>query len=204
MTNWMRGPFSAAGMTLLALALAGCSMGSTPRVADNGAPAQLNPVQNSTVSTGALPPLAGTATVAQIAPGLTGTPVLGGVQAQSPLPTPSSTLLASAENAPSLTGGRDLTGVLTTDKLLGGWTVSGAQQSCRLNLTNTTKDGTTRYRASAPACAITALGGVASWTLLGSQVQLFDEAGTMIAALQLSGGKFIGTVAGGTAITMSA
>ena len=43
---------------------------------------------------------------------------------------------------------------------------------------------------------------MASWQLVGSQVQLFDEAGDIIASLILSGNRFIGTLAGGQGISM--
>ena len=79
--------------------------------------------------------------------------------------------------------------------------VSGPDQ-CQLNLTQTQKAGSGRYRASAPACALTSLSAVASWTLAGSQVQLFDEGGNIIAALILSGNRFIGTLSGGQGISM--
>ena len=79
--------------------------------------------------------------------------------------------------------------------------MSGATQ-CRLNLTYTSKAGTSRYRASSPGCALPGLNVVASWQLAGSQVQLFDEAGDMVAALILSGNRFIGTLAGGQGLSM--
>ena len=100
-------------------------------------------------------------------------------------------------------GSRDLSGGLTVDKLLGGWTVTSGPTQCRLNLTYTAKEGTAHYRASAPGCQIGTLANTAAWALQGSQVQLFDESGSLIAALVLSGNQFIGTVAGGTAITMA-
>ena len=43
---------------------------------------------------------------------------------------------------------------------------------------------------------------VASWQLAGSQVQLFDENGDIVAAMILSGNRFIGTLAGGQGISM--
>ena len=79
--------------------------------------------------------------------------------------------------------------------------MSGANQ-CAINLTQTQKTGTSRYRASAPACPLKGLTQVASWTVAGSQVQLFDENGNLIAALILSGNRFIGTLSGGTGISM--
>lgn len=104
-------------------------------------------------------------------------------------------------NAPTAAG-RDLSTGLTVEKLLGGWTVVSGQQQCRLNLTQTAKTGTTRYRASTPGCELSGLAVVASWQLLGNQVQLFDENGDIIASLILSGQQFIGTLAGGQGISM--
>ena len=102
----------------------------------------------------------------------------------------------------SATPGRDLSGALTVEKLLGGWTVTSGADQCRLNLTYTAKDGTSRYRASAPGCAIQALSSVASWQLSGTQVQLFNDADALVGALLLSGNRFIGTLSGGQAISM--
>ncbi len=105
------------------------------------------------------------------------------------------TTLPAVGAAPNATG-RDLTGGLTVEKLLGRWTVVSGGSQCQLNLTQTAKTGTGRYRASAPACALPGLSVVASWTLAGTQVQLFDENNDLIAALILSGNRFIGTLAG--------
>jgi hypothetical protein len=106
--------------------------------------------------------------------------------------------VGSVPNAP----GRDLTGGITIEKLLGGWTIVSGAEQCKLNLTYTSKSGTSRYRASTPGCSLGGLKVVASWQLAGSQVQLFDENGDMIAALILSGNRFIGTLAGGQGISM--
>lgn len=100
------------------------------------------------------------------------------------------------------TQGRDLTGGLSYEKLLGGWTIVAGAEQCRLNLTYTAKTGTSRYRASTPGCGLTGLKVVASWALAGTQVQLYDENGDIVANLLLSGDKFIGTLAGGTGISM--
>ena len=142
----------------------------------------------------------------QVAPSLTGQPVLGGNQPQQDTIQTASTdgsfvsldSVGSVPNAP----GRDLTGGLTIEKLLGGWTIVSGATQCRLNLTYTSKAGTSRYRASSPGCQLPGLSVVASWQLAGSQVQLFDEAGDMVAALILSGNRFIGTLAGGQGISM--
>jgi hypothetical protein len=79
--------------------------------------------------------------------------------------------------------------------------VSG-QDQCALNLTQTQKTGTGRFRASAPACALKGLTTVSSWSLAGTQVQLFDDGGNIIGAMILSGNRFIGTLAGGQGISM--
>jgi hypothetical protein len=148
-------------------------------------------------------------------PALTGQPVLGGTAQTNasggvtvggdPIQTASTdgsfvTLDAVGEvpNAP----GRDLTGGLTIEKLLGGWTIVSGADQCKLNLTYTSKSGTSRYRASTPGCQLSGLRVVASWQLAGSQVQLFDENGDMVAALILSGNRFIGTLSGGQGISM--
>ncbi len=75
-----------------------------------------------------------------------------------------------------------------------------APSSASISLTQTAKSGTSRYRASTP----NDLPGlvVASWQLVGNQVQLFDEAGDIIASLILGGSQVIGTLAGGQGITM--
>ena len=102
-------------------------------------------------------------------PGLTGQPVLGGTQTNTltmsggtqigdpanpaPLQTASADgsfvtidSVGTVPNAP----GRDLTGGLTIEKLLGGWTIVSGADQCKLNLTYTAKTGTNRYRASTP------------------------------------------------------
>jgi hypothetical protein len=130
-------------------------------------------------------------------PSLTGQPVLGGNQNANG-DFVSFDAVGSVPDAP----GRDLTGGLTVQKLLGGWTIVAGADQCKLNLTQTNKTGTSRYRASTPGCVLRGLNVVASWQLAGSQVQLFDENNDMIAALILSGNRFIGTLAGGQAISM--
>ncbi|HEY9010075.1 MAG TPA: AprI/Inh family metalloprotease inhibitor, partial [Devosia sp.] len=152
-------------------------------------------------------------------PGLTGQPVLGGQQQPNTLTMAGgtsvggtgSTQIASSDGSfvsldsvgsvPSAPG-RDLSGGLTIEKLLGGWTIVSGAEQCKLNLTYTAKTGTDRYRASTPGCGLRGLNVVASWQLTGSQVQLFDENGDIIAALILSGNRFIGTLAGGQGISM--
>jgi hypothetical protein len=112
--------------------------------------------------------------------------------------------LNDAGNASSSAGTtRDLSGGLTIEKLIGGWTVVSGAAQCKLNLTYTTKTGTSRYRASTPGCSIAGLAPVASWQLVGSQVQLFNDGGKLIGTLLLSGSRFIGTLAGGQGISMA-
>jgi len=213
--NRMRGSLSivAGGLLMLSVAACGTTYSGPPNML--GQPQQLPPVQQSgAVNSTSLPPLAGStvATPGQINPNLTGTPVLGGVQSQPSLGMGTSPggFDSSASLDPlaipgntGLPGSRDLSGGLSVDKLLGGWTVTSGATQCRLNLTYTAKTGTAHYRASSPGCQIATLADTAAWALQGSQVQLFDEGGSLIAALVLSGNQFIGTVAGGTPITMA-
>ena len=159
----------------------------------NAGTEQLAPVETGSVSTSALPP---------IGPN-------GEVQGPAQLPPVDNTMVANTNStalppvggAPNSTG-RDLSGCLTIEKLLGRWTVVSGAQQCALNLTQTQKTGTSRYRASAPACSLQGLSAVSSWTVAGSQVQLFDDSGNIIAALILSGNRFIGTLSGGQGISM--
>lgn len=209
MTTWKRASVSAAAITTLALVLAGCSTG---RVATRtlGQPEQLQPIQDGTVASANLPTIGGTtaqtaqldapATPQQLNPALTGQPVLGG-STQTANADGSFVTLDSVGTVPNAPG-RDLSGGLTIEKLLGGWTIVSGAEQCKLNLTYTAKEGTSRYRASTPGCQLQGLSVVASWQLAGSQVQLFDENGDMIAALILSGNRFIGTLAGGQGISM--
>ena len=65
--------------------------------------------------------------------------------------------VGAVPNAP----GRDLSGGLTVEKLLGGWTIVSGADQCQLNLTQTSKTGTRRYRASTPGCGLQGLKVVA-------------------------------------------
>jgi len=182
----------ALGLTLsVALLLSGCA--STGVQVANAGSEQLAPVNSGSVQTSALPP---------IGPN-------GEVQGANTLPPPnSSTQVATATTGlppvggPPNSSGRDLSGGLTVEKLLGRWTVVSGADQCAVNLTQTQKTGTSRYRASAPACSLKSLSAVSSWTVAGSQVQLFDDNGNIIAALILSGNRFIGTLSGGQGISM--
>lgn len=183
----------------LALALSGCASSgvTTTSIASTE---NITPIQNTPVATSDLSVLPGSsvqqASLAQPAP--LGAPGQLGQPAQVANADGSFATLGAVPSAP----GRDLSTGLTIEKLLGGWTVVSGAEQCKLNLTQTTKSGTSRYRASTPGCTLAGLKVVASWQLVGSQVQLFDENGDIIASLILSGNQFIGTLAGGQGISM--
>ena len=185
---------SVIGVSLAAaLLLSACA--STGIQVSNAGTEQLAPVQTGSVSTTALPPIGPNGEVQGPTTALPPTSTTTQVATTGPLVT------APANGLPN-SSGRDLTGGLTVEKLLGRWTVVSGQDQCALNLTQTAKTGTSRFRASAPACALKGLSTVASWTVAGSQVQLFDDGGNIIAALILSGNRFIGTLSGGQGISM--
>jgi hypothetical protein len=183
----------------LALVLSGCAS-SGVTTTSLASTETITPIQNSAVASSDLGALPGStvqqASLAQPTP--LGAPGQIGEPAQVANADGSFATLGSVPQAP----GRDLSTGLTVDKLLGGWTVISGAEQCKLNLTQTTKSGTSRYRASTPGCALPGLKVVASWQLVGSQVQLFDEAGDIIASMILSGSQFIGTLAGGQGISM--
>jgi hypothetical protein len=226
MTTWKRASVSAAAMAALATVLAGCSsVSNNPQAARLPGPQPVGSVQNSQVATTNLPSIGQDSSgqplqTGQVSPGLSGQPVLGGQQNTltmsggtqlgdpanpAPLQTASAdgsfVTLDSVGTVPTAPG-RDLSGGLTIEKLLGGWTIVSGADQCKLNLTYTAKNGTDRYRASTPGCVLQGLKVVASWQLAGSQVQLYDENGDIVAALILSGNRFIGTLAGGQGISM--
>ena len=183
----------------LALALSGCAS-SGVTTTSLASTENITPIQNSAVASSDLNALPGStvqqASLAQPTP--LGAPGQIGEPAQVANADGSFATLGSVPQAP----GRDLSTGLTVDKLLGGWTVISGADQCKLNLTQTAKSGTSRYRASTPGCGLAGLKVVASWQLVGSQVQLFDEAGDIVASMILSGSQFIGTLAGGQGITM--
>lgn len=221
MTSWKRTCVSLTLAGAAALALSGCA-GSRIATRNVAAPEQLQPVPSSQVASNNLPAIGqsgvvtpqqmpngqqmqvppGTATVEQINPALSGQPVLGGNQPVQTASTDGSFVTLDSVGSVPQAPGRDLSGGLTIEKLLGGWTIVSGPTQCKLNLTYTSKTGTSRYRASTPGCELQGLSGVASWQLAGSQVQLFDEGDKMIAAMILSGNRFIGTLAGGQGISM--
>lgn len=182
----------------MALVLSGCASSgvTTTSIASTET---IAPIQNSSVASSDLNTLPGStvqqASLAQPAPLTPGQP---GQPAQLANADGSFARLGSVPQA----AGRDLSTGLTVEKLLGGWTVMSGAEQCKLNLTQTAKSGTSRYRASTPGCGLNGLKVVASWQLVGNQVQLFDENGDIIASLIHNGSQFIGTLAGGQGITM--
>lgn len=203
MTVWMRGLGSAAGVAAIALLVAGCtSTGSnTANLNTIGAPQQLQPVQNSVVQQGTLPAIGGNAAATgTVAPGLSGQPVLGGVQANPQLASANTGAQSSIVSLDPLAQ-PGTSGMSSGPE--GVWNVVAGQQQCRLNLPMTAKTGTSYYRASAPGCTIPTLAGVSGWQQVGSQLQLYDENGNIAAFLAPSGGRYIGTMGGGQAISMA-
>ena len=214
MMVWKRGSFTAAGVAAMALLVAGCttSGSNTANLNTIGAPQQLQPVQNSTVSQGTLPAIGATGTPA---PGLSGQPVLGGVPAQTAAVNPGmiNPSYGTAPNTlnPSANPGGS---IVSLDPLAqpgasgmsagpeGAWTVVAGSTQCQLNLPLTTKTGTNYYRASAPGCSLPALASVGGWQQVGSQLQLYDENGNITAFLAPNGGRYIGTMGGGQPIAL--
>lgn len=207
MTVWMRGSLSAAGIAAIALIVAGCSStgSNTANLNTIGAPAQLQPVQNSTVQQGTLPAIGATGTPA---PGLSGQPVLGGVppSMQTAAVTPGMTTpgMTTPGTSPSMVSLNPMTQpAAVSSGPEGVWNVVAGAAQCRLNLPMTSKTGTSYYRASAPGCAVPALASVTGWQQVGSQLQLYDDNGNIAAFLAPTGGRYIGTVSGGQAVSMS-
>jgi hypothetical protein len=217
MMNLKRVGVSTTAIAALALALSGCAS-SGVATTNLAQPEQLTPIRDAQVASSDLPAIGQQGQVqstdigmpassGQLEPSLTGQPVLGGTQPSTgaPLQTVNSDgsfVTLDSVGTVSTAPGRDLSGGLTIEKLLGGWTVISGPEQCKLNLTYTAKTGTNRYRASAPGCQLPGLNVVASWQLAGNQVQLFDENGDMLAALVLSGNRFIGTLTGGQGISL--
>ncbi|WP_338720628.1 AprI/Inh family metalloprotease inhibitor [Devosia sp. XK-2] len=195
MQDWKRGASSVVGLAALALLAAACSPSSRTNTANLnvvGQPQQLQPVQNSTVQQTTLPAIGATGTPA---PGLSGQPVLGGQ-------TSTTTTVAGTGAGSITTVGTPLaTGISSGPE--GAWNVVAAGQTCRLNLPLTAKTGTNYYRASAPGCTVPQIASVTGWQQVGSQLQLYDENGNIAAFLAPSGGRYIGTMGGGQAVSMS-
>ncbi len=201
MTVWMRGTFSAVGVAAMAVVLAACqSTGSnTANLNTIGQPQQLQPVQNSTVQQGTLPAIGATGTPA---PGLSGQPVLGGVPAGSTTTVATATPGASPSIVSLDPLAQPVAGGMSTGPE-GVWNVVAGTATCRINLPMTAKTGTSYYRASAPGCTVPQIASVTGWQQVGSQLQLYDENGNIAAFLAPSGGRYIGTMGGGQAISMS-
>ena len=197
MKVWMRGAGSVVGLSLVALALAGCSSTRSNTAGLNVVPPpqQATPVQSSTVQQGTLPAIGAPGTPA---PGLSGTPVLGG----APTTTVATAATPAAGASSSIVTVGQPTAALPTGPE-GVWTVTAGTTTCQLNLPMTAKAGTNYYRASAPGCSVAPIAAVTGWQQVGSQLQLYDENGNIAAFLAPSGGRYIGTMGGGQAISMS-
>ena len=183
------------------LLLAGCSS-TRVAVSNAGQTEQLGAVQTGSVSTSALPPIGPNGEVQQGVPPLTPTDPMADPLTADTQPGVSGGIQTASADGSFTSSGRDFSRGVTTQLLLGRWTVVSGGQQCAINFTQTQKTGTGRYRVSAPACGLKGLSVVASWTIAGSQVQLFDENGDLVAALILSGNRFVGTLAGGTGVSM--
>ncbi|MET3924288.1 AprI/Inh family metalloprotease inhibitor [Devosia sp. 2618] len=210
MTVWMRGSLSAVGIAAMAVFLAACQTtgSNTANLNTIGAPAQLQPVQGSTVQQGTLPAIGATGTPA---PGLSGQPVLGGVPANQQVAGLNSGF-GQPGLAPAAPGGSFVTLDPLAQPAAGGgmsngpegvWNVIAGSATCRINLPMTSKTGTSYYRASAPGCTVSQIASVTGWQQVGSQLQLYDENGNIAAFLAPSSGRYIGTISGGQAISMS-
>jgi hypothetical protein len=195
MQDWKRGASSMVGLAMIALLVAACSPTSRTNTANLnvvGQPQQLQPVQSSNVQQNTLPPIGATGTPA---PGLSGQPVLGGQ-------TAATTQIAGTGAGSITTLGQPMaTGVSVGPE--GAWDVVAAGQTCRLNLPLTAKTGTNYYRASAPGCSVPQIASVTGWQQVGSQLQLYDDNGNIAAFLAPSSGRYIGTMGGGQAVSMS-
>ncbi|ODT82767.1 MAG: hypothetical protein ABS76_06850 [Pelagibacterium sp. SCN 64-44] len=196
MQDWKRSASSVAGLAVVALLAAACSPSSRTNTANLnvvGQPQQLQPVQNSTVQQNSLPPIGATGTPA---PGLSGQPVLGGQ------PATTGTQVAGTGAGSIVSVGQPMTSGVSVGPE-GAWNVAAAGQTCRLNLPLTAKTGTNYYRASAPGCTVPQIASVTGWQQVGSQLQLYDDNGNIAAFLAPSGGRYIGTMGGGQAVSMS-
>ena len=201
MQDWKRGASSVVGLVALALLAAACSPSSRTNTANLnvvGQPAQLQPVQTSTVQQTTLPAIGATGTPA---PGLSGQPVLGGQTTTTTTTVAATTPVAGTAGSITTVGAPLTTGVSTGPE--GAWNVVAGGQTCRLNLPLTAKTGTNYYRASAPGCTVPQIASVTGWQQVGSQLQLYDENGNIAAFLAPSGGRYIGTMGGGQAVSMA-
>lgn len=196
MQDWKRSASSIAGLAVVALVAAACSPTSRTNTANLnvvGQPQQLQPVQSSTVQQNTLPPIGATGTPA---PGLSGQPVLGGQSTTT-------TQVAGTGAGSIVTMGQPGMSTGVSGGPEGAWNVAASGQTCRLNLPLTAKTGTNYYRASAPGCTVPQIASVTGWQQVGSQLQLYDDNGNISAFLAPSGGRYIGTMSGGQAVSMS-
>lgn len=214
--NWvklsMNFLFRIAVIGVTGISLAACT--NSARFSQSSPPPQsLAPVSSSTVQSQSLPPLdpnspnGGNQNVLTTPDGQSQFPA-SDFESQDPLlgsapqTSDGSIVALDAAGTPTATQSRDLTGPVTAQKLSGGWTIISGADQCRINLTQTSKPGTNRFRASAPNCTIPVLSQLASWQLAGTQVQLFSESGQLIGTLLQSGNRFIGSLSGGQGISM--
>ncbi len=180
-------------------------------------PPPLPPVAGSSVQNSELPPLGGELSADPMLAQQNGSQTLGfpvdGVVSRDPLLDSSqvggdinggegSFVAIDPSGIPTNVQARDIGGSLTVQSMLGVWTAISGANTCRVNLTQTLKQGTDRNRASAPNCPISVLASLASWKLVGSQVQFFNDNGQIIGTLLRSGNRFLGTLAGGQGISM--
>ncbi|UYQ72440.1 protease inhibitor Inh/omp19 family protein [Pelagibacterium flavum] len=178
---------------------------ATPTVTATPPPPTIQPVQTSSVSSSDLPPIDGSTVLPSNTPSTTGTPTVPGNTASVDGSTSTSSpgfLLDDVGSPGNTTSGRNLTGSVTIEQLLGGWTVMVGAEQCRLNLTYTAKGSTGRYRASTPGCLVDGLADVTSWNLLGNQIQFYNESDELVGTLFQSGNRFVGTLAGGQSVSM--
>jgi len=203
--------FRLSGVALVALTgllLSGCASTSQVNYASTQ-PETLTPITSGSVSSASLPPIGTDGQIQQpvTTAALPGGPALPGSPTQTaalPPVGPGGTVssgLGAPGGMPGATG-RLLAPGFGVNDLLGMWSINSGPESCTLNLTQTAKDGTARYRASTPGCQIAGLSGVSSWQLAGSQIQLYDDSNSIVGTLLLSGDRFIGTMAGGRGISM--
>lgn len=185
-------------------ALAGCTTTRSPFTSssrNSPPPEQLSPVNTGTVNQSELPPVDGSQPQSQD-PQLASNQTQDG-EAESLFGESDGSFVSLNDvNENTNVAGRDLTGPLTVLKLLGVWTMQAGDDNCRLNLTQSAKGSTGRYRASAPNCVVPSIAAVSSWQLAGNQVQLFNEQGQMIGNLLKNGERFVGTMAGGQGVSM--
>lgn len=186
-----------------ALVLSGCSSSrfASSRITTRQ-PQQLQPITNSQVQSQNLPPIGqnGQLTSSQTGFGF-GQSADPGLIGQTVNADGSIVALNGVGTLPN-TSGRDMSGGVSVTKMLGAWTVIAGSDQCQINLTQTTKSGTNRYRASAPNCNLPALSLLSSWRLAGNQVQFYDSSGSIIGSLLLSDNRFVGTLVGGIAVSM--